>query len=273
MKLIATLALLAVAAQAETDDDILADIQREAEESADDHDSATQEDAPDYDPEHPLTDMPEAAPMVEVSRAHFTQHADKKFPIGSQVDVMFAMTNNGDAPYNVTAVMGSLNKVDNFYSYYRNFSRKQLNTVIAPSNNDENTKKINEYSFSYSFDTDKYSDAKDYLVALTVFYESKEETFSTTFFNSTVTLVNGDSNFDVASIIQFFSTVFIAVFITYKLLSNCGGGKKGGKRGKSARVKKTSAGGSSSVLQTVDTSKGKSVAKSRKSKKKKKSKK
>jgi len=275
MRTFALLALVAAAVSAQEDDDIMAEMKREAEASeGDDHDSATTEDAPDYDPEHPLTDMPESAPTMEVSSAFFVGHADKTFPIGTMVDVMFTMTNNGDGPFNVTAAMGSLNNVDDFPLYYRNFTRKNFNTVIAAQSTEEGKKKINEYTFVYSFElSDKYADAKEYLSALTVFYETEAETFSTTFFNSTITLVNGDASFDAASL-TFLATILIGALGVWVVLNKFlgGGGRRGGSgsqpiiESKIQESMKTAATGTSATKSQVRSS-----AKQRKQKKKKKS--
>ena len=264
MRTFALLALVAAAVSAQEDDDIMAEMKREAEASeGDDHDSATTEDAPDYDPEHPLTDMPESAPTMEVSSAFFVGHADKTFPIGTVVDVMFTMTNNGDGPFNVTAAMGSLNNVDDFPLYYRNFTRKNFNTVIAAQSTEEGKKKINEYTFVYSFElSDKYADAKQYLSALTVFYETEAETFSTTFFNSTITLVNGDASFDAASL-TFLATILIGAFGVWVVLNKVLGGKKGKRSGSSSTEQGTAA---ATPLKEKATE-GRQVAKKRKKKK------
>ena len=274
MRTFALLALVAAAVSAQEDDDIMAEMKREAEASeGDDHDSATTEDAPDYDPEHPLTDMPESAPTMEVSSAFFVGHADKTFPIGTMVDVMFTMTNNGDGPFNVTAAMGSLNNVDDFPLYYRNFTRKNFNTVIAAQSTEEGKKKINEYTFVYSFElSDKYADAKEYLSALTVFYETEAETFSTTFFNSTITLVNGDASFDAASL-TFLATILIGALGVWVVLNKFlgGGGRRGGSgsqpiiESKIQESMKTAATGTSATKSQVRSS-----AKQRKGGKKKK---
>merc|ERR1711908_119520 len=68
------------------------------------------------------------------------------------------MINAGETEYNVTFAMGS--------------------PSLPPRS---------EVSFAYSFDTPSFGDLdQDYVTAITVFYESPAEIFSSTFYNSTV---------------------------------------------------------------------------------------
>jgi len=273
MTRLAILALLAAAlplVRGDGEDDILAETKKEAEASAeDDHDSATSEDAPDYDPEHPLTDMPESAATMEVSSAVFVGYPEKKFPIGGTVDVMFTMTNTGSSPYNVTAAMGSLNLPVDFDYYYRNFTRKQYNQVVSPQVTEEGKKKINEYTFVYTFDTDKYSDSKEYLAALTVFYESNDETFSTTFFNSTITLVDANTGVDVTQMVMFVITLLVGAAGVYWVMNTfCGCKSSKKKRPKKSKSTVSTAGPSTGSLKVADASKGKQVFGKKKKKKK-----
>jgi hypothetical protein len=66
--------------------------------------------------QHPLTNMPPGHPEIQTS-FYFPEHADKKFPIGENVTVLCQVQNTGDASFNISAIMGSLNFADNFQMY------------------------------------------------------------------------------------------------------------------------------------------------------------
>lgn len=137
-----------------------------------------------------LTDMPEASDDVIVN-GYFPKNADLKFPLGEVVDVLFGVVNEGQDRINVTAVAGSLNSPYDFNYYMQNFTEVNYNTIIFEDG---------ELSFRYQFKPIETIDLNvEYKVALTAFYESDEELFSSTFFNGTITFVEktseGDSGF------------------------------------------------------------------------------
>jgi hypothetical protein len=71
------------------------------------------------------------------------RHADQKFPIGETVTVLCHFTNTAEHyPFNVTAIMGSLNSPFDFNFHVQNYSYKPLGVVVRP---DE------EFTFSYEF--------------------------------------------------------------------------------------------------------------------------
>lgn len=122
---------------------------------------------------HPLTDMPPSAEDVE-SSPFFPDHTDQKFPIGEVVTALCHFTNDGPTYYNVSAIMGSLNSPFEFSHHFQNYSYKSFGTVVKPGE---------EITFKYTFQLHKELEPVDYQLAITVFYESEQHSFSTTFFN------------------------------------------------------------------------------------------
>lgn len=125
---------------------------------------------------HPLTDMPRAAEDV-VTSVYFPNHADHKLPIGEVVTTLCHFTNTGSAPYNISAIMGSLNAPYDFRHHFQNYSYKPIGMVI---NGGE------EISLKYTFQLHPELEPVDYQLAVTVFYDSESESFSTTFFNQVI---------------------------------------------------------------------------------------
>jgi translocon-associated protein subunit alpha len=122
---------------------------------------------------HPLTDMP--GPSEDISTSvYFPNHPDHKLPIGEVVTTLCHFTNSGGSAYNVSAIMGSLNAPFDFHHHFQNYSYKPVGMTV---NSGE------EISLQYSFQLHPDLEPVDYQLAVTVFYESETESFSTTFFN------------------------------------------------------------------------------------------
>lgn len=138
--------------------------------------SIAQEVSPEQDVrsfKHPLTDMPGAAEDVSTS-VYFPNHPDHKLPIGEVVTTLCHFTNTGSTPYNISAIMGSLNAPYDFNHHFQNYSYKPIGMVVNAGE---------EISLKYSFQLHPDLEPVDYQLAVTVFYDSETESFSTTFFN------------------------------------------------------------------------------------------
>jgi hypothetical protein len=90
---------------------------------------------------HPLTNMPGSAEDVETSY-FFPGYTGTKFPIGEMVTVLCHFSNDDQYPYNVTAIMGSLNSPYDFGFHIQNYSYKPVGVLVRPGE---------EYTFEYQF--------------------------------------------------------------------------------------------------------------------------
>lgn len=173
---------------------------------------------------HPLTNMPPPVPTVETAFV-FPKYAAPKpqFPAGASVDVLVGFRNGANEPYNVTAIMGSLNSPLDFSIYVQNFTHQAYGLRVEPAD---------EGSFLYTFRPDPALHPREFTVALTVFYTNAAgQMSSTTFFNSTIEIVEAPRTIDSEILMlwaMLLGGVGFAVFKAYtfamKLL-----GKKGGK--------------------------------------------
>lgn len=127
---------------------------------------------------HPLTDMPGAADDIETA-PYFPNHPDHKLPIGDVVTTLCHLTNTGSSYYNISAIMGSLNAPFDFRHHFQNYSYKPIGMVVKGGE---------EISLKYSFQLHPDLEPVEYQLAITVFYESESESFSTTFFNQVSTI-------------------------------------------------------------------------------------
>lgn len=152
---------------------------------------------------HPLTDMPGPSPDVETS-FYFPGHTDQKFPIGETVTVLCHFTNTAEHyPFNVTAIMGSLNSPFDFNFHVQNYSYKPIGIAVQT---DE------EYTFSYEFQLHPDLQPVEYLLSHTIFYEDGNQAYSTTFFNQTVELSYPTDEFDMYTIAQLSMSLSATVF-------------------------------------------------------------
>lgn len=141
---------------------------------------------------HPLTNMP--GPSEDVETSHFYPgNTDNKFPIGQTVTVLCHLSNEGEGPLNVTAIMGSLNYVFDFRHHIQNYTYKPFGIVV---------KSGEEVTLQYQFQLHPELEPMEYTLAHTAFYESDTESFSSTFFNSTVELIHSNADLDIVSIGQ-----------------------------------------------------------------------
>lgn len=83
--------------------------------------------------------------------------------------------------------MGSLNNPMQFDHYVQNFTKRDFNTTLPPRS---------EITLAYRFMTYIDLEPTDYTLALTVFYETANDEYATTFFNQTIRLYEERSNYD-----------------------------------------------------------------------------
>lgn len=133
---------------------------------------------PDTPRQHPLTNLPPAG--VVTAGYFFPDFPTKHFPAGEVVKVVLGLRNDAAEPYNVSAILGSLNSPIDFKRYFYNFTQQVYFQVVEPGK---------ELSVEYVFVPPKQVPPTDYQIALTVFYEGAEGLKSTTFFNQTVEIV------------------------------------------------------------------------------------
>lgn len=135
---------------------------------------------------HPLTNLPAGGSIT--TTYYFPEHTPKAFPAGDKIKVVVGIHNEGSDAYNITAIMGSLNSPMDFKIYVQNFTQQLYFEVVPPGE---------ELSVEYVFKPDQALTPRDFVVALTLFYEDPKHSFmSTTFFNQTIEIVELPKAFD-----------------------------------------------------------------------------
>lgn len=122
------------------------------------------------------------------------EHPSKEFPAGDLIPVLVTIRNDGSSDYNMSYIMGSLNLPKDFHYYVQNFTYSPLWTNI-PSKE--------EATFQYKFRPDKSLSPMELRVALTVFYQNEQgSSYSTTFFNETIDIVEKPTVIDYEAIMM-----------------------------------------------------------------------
>lgn len=160
---------------------------------------------------HPLTDMPGPAANV-VTDFQFPNFPDQKFPIGEHVVALCHFSNEGPIPYNISAIMGSLNSPFDFRHHFQNYSYKPLGVMVNPGE---------EISLKYDFQLHTELEPVEYQLVITVFYDSDKESFTSTFFNETVDLSFPSSEYDLESFAAVFAGFGFLVAIGFLTVVLC----------------------------------------------------
>ncbi|BDA50247.1 probable translocon-associated protein subunit alpha [Coccomyxa sp. Obi] len=136
---------------------------------------------------HPLSDLP--APLEGVQTVFWLpEYPEKQFPAGALVEAVVGLHNNANERLNITAIMGSLNNAQAFHQYFQNFTYQPQQAFVGPGE---------EAAVSYYFMPDESFPAREFQVALTVFYNTPSGTYSSTFFNQTIDIVEVPSFIDI----------------------------------------------------------------------------
>jgi len=150
---------------------------------------------------HPLTNLPASHEDVETAYV-FVDNAKKSFPAGELASVLMSFSNTGEETLNVTGIMGSINSPMDFGIYVQNFTYHPYGRVANPGT---------QMTLEYGLKPDVALHPRDFTIALTVFYESKDSgtSYATTFFNDTVAIAEPKSSFDLQTLTLYLSMLGI----------------------------------------------------------------
>lgn len=184
---------------------------------------------------HPLTDMPPTHDAVETA-SWFPGNPKKEFPAGQLSDVAIGFHNGAAESVNISAIMGSLNSPFDFSYHVQNFSYQIYDARLQPGE---------EVSLEYQFMPYAQLQPREFTLALTVFYHTDKTLYSTTFYNTTVDIVEASTVVDTQLI--FLYLMFLGLlaglgYVIYSYLASAGLVKKPKKKVPSSTVQRTAAG-------------------------------
>mmetsp|Transcript_17764 Transcript_17764/g.24555 ORF Transcript_17764/g.24555 Transcript_17764/m.24555 type:complete len:266 (+) Transcript_17764:88-885(+) len=171
--------------------------------------------------QHILTDMPMSADDVQTYFI-FPDNPDLYFVSGQKAEVVVGFDNNGDESLNITQVAGSLNSPMDARIYIQNWTSPVYNTIVNPGD---------QASFSLIITPDVNLQPRDFLVSLSVFYQSDdgEDLYSSTFYNGTIHLLEPPGFLDMETFFMYFFIVAVVGLIAgalFKALQSAGVVKK-----------------------------------------------
>lgn len=135
------------------------------------------------EPSDPFLNPPPSALGVE-SFTILEDGADNRLTLGKEVRVLVGLRNGANSPLNMTYQLGMLQS-SVFYQ------------KLAPASEQGFLEPGEELTLPYSFVPDKTLPPGEFTLSLSAFYESEHRMFANTYFNQTITLVEGKSAFDV----------------------------------------------------------------------------
>ena len=154
-----------------------------------------------------MTDIPEANDDIDAV-AVFPADVDvsKGFPSKAPLKILLGFRNNGDVPVNVTHIAASLNVPQMFSFYVTNFTVQHPHVTVEPGK---------EASFEYPFELDQTLAGHDFVLAATAFYEDETESYASTFYNATVSVLDPVGVFDAQTLVVKLVLIAIALGLVY----------------------------------------------------------
>ena len=169
----------------------------------------------------------------------FPDYPSGRLPSGQPLKILMGFRNNGASPMNVSHIAGSLNAPGMFAFHIANFSVAEVMTIVDPGK---------EASFEYRFDLDPQIAGHDVQAAFTAFYQDDAEMYATTFFNSTISVLDPVGVIDTQSAVVYLALAALGLYAAKTALAAAGalpnldkaakkalGAKKGKKPETSAR--------------------------------------
>lgn len=185
----------------EEDDVEVFDEEDEAEEEEEEEEDEDEEEDDDdeFGDEHASSSF--GHPDVESSYL-FPKYPDNKIKLGQEATLVVVLSNAGSETFNLTDVRAHLHSAYDFTYYIQNYTGKDPNAVLYPNT---------EVSLEYTFVPDKTLETLEYWMSAYVTYnDTNNRVFRSTFTNTTIELIEGDSVFTVN---QFFTYFLVAAGI------------------------------------------------------------
>ena len=155
---------------------------------------------------HILTDIPEANDDIDTVHTFPDFGEGGNLPSGETLKVLLGFRNNGESPMNVSHISGSVNAPQQFSFYVVNFTTAEYKAIVEPGK---------EATFEYQFFLDPQLAGHSFQIAFTAFYQDDAELYASTFFNSTVGVLDPVGVFDTQTVFMSLSLLGIAAVSVY----------------------------------------------------------
>jgi len=175
------------------------------------------------------------APGALTTAIYFPDHPTKQFPAGDIITAVISAHNDNTKPYNLTAIVASLNSPLDFSMYIQNFTHRVYFEELPAGE---------ERTLEYKFQLAPQVPTRDFQVAIHLIYEDVGSAgyYSNVAFNGTIEVVEKPKLVDMEGIFMYLM-IFAALGGTgYWAFTNATdklGVKKGGKKSKKGDNKPT----------------------------------
>jgi len=143
----------------------------------------------------------------------FPDYADKKFYVGTEIVALIGLTNSGSKTFNISSVQGFLHSPFDYTYYIQNFTARHFASAVLKPNE--------QLTLEYTFKPDKSLEALEFWLSGYVDYnataeEGKEpEQFRSYFTNSTIELIEKQSDANVKRVFTYFLATAAAGIVGY----------------------------------------------------------
>eukprot|EP00879_Flechtneria_rotunda_P001297 GHRR01001446.1.p1 GENE.GHRR01001446.1~~GHRR01001446.1.p1 ORF type:complete len:247 (+),score=60.42 GHRR01001446.1:128-868(+) len=146
-------------------------------------------------PSELLNNLPPPGPGLSTAY-YFPEHTTKQFPAGDVITAVISAHNDNSKPYNLTAVVASLNSPMDFSMYIQNFTHQVYFLELPPNE---------ERSIEYKFRIAPQVPTRDFSVAIHLIYEDIDSKgfYSSTVFNGTVEIVEKPKLIDTEGLFMY----------------------------------------------------------------------
>jgi len=128
------------------------------------------------------------------------------FFAGVPSTIVLGFKNNGQKTFSFNSIKGTLYYHIDYTYQLENYTKIDFGVPIRSGE---------EYSFSYTFTLNQMLVEGDYGLELYAFYNDDFGNYSTSFFNSTITLLEPEDTFDLRDVFQLSFVVAVASLLTF----------------------------------------------------------
>jgi len=134
--------------------------------------------------------------------------SEKKFPIGTDVQLLLGIHNKGKSTFNVSFIGASLHSPFDLDYYIQNFSVKAVDELVEPGQ---------EQTFDYSFRPDHRLEPLEFWLSAFVIYNNTDtnQIHQTVFLNGTIDLVEKPSDMNFRRVFTYFLAFAAAGLVGY----------------------------------------------------------
>jgi len=149
-----------------------------------------------------------ASPHAETS-VIFPDFQDEMFTQGEEIVLLLGFHNSGDKTFNITHIGAHLHSPFDFTYYIQNFTVREIGAEVSPGE---------EISVEYRFKPDATLEPLEFwLSAWALYNDTDSEQFQSTFFNTTVEIVERKSQINVKAIFHYLFLIGLGGLIVYAI--------------------------------------------------------